>query len=200
MNNNRKIEKVTCMVNGVEFTFVGLPAGYGCEAFWLAETHTTVGQWNAVMPDDRRAGPDDWPVTQVSFEDAWAFCGTLWGLVGAEARLPTNEEFCRALGEEPINLADYAVFGQSECQPVGTKLPNEYGLRGMRGSVWHWLARRKYREGQSQYLRGGSWSDTPIVVRAISRSSSPPTVRYGDVGFRVCCVARPPGDVVSSPN
>jgi formylglycine-generating enzyme required for sulfatase activity len=159
---------------------------------WMAETPTTVAQWNEVMPHDPREGKPDWPVTRVSFEDALAFCAALKSL-GLECSIPTDAQWCRAVGLEPSNLADYAVFNQTAIQPVKTKLPNEFGLYDMRGNVWEWTARRMYREGQWQYLRGGSWASVHFYARAVCRINRHPAARDDGRGFRVVSVVRPVG-------
>jgi formylglycine-generating enzyme required for sulfatase activity len=196
MNNNKEIEQVVFRVNDAEFTFVHLSAGYGCDEMWLAKTHTTVGQWNAIMAEERREEPANWPVTGVSFGDAREFCTQLSKLIGVEFRLPTDAEYCRALGAEPERLEEYAVFGQSECCPVGTKLPNENGLLDMHGLAWHWLGRRTYREGQRQYLRGGAWSFNRFYARAVFRYLEEQTGR-GTIGFRMVADVRPHSEAAS---
>lgn len=164
---------------------VHLPAGFGCDEFWMSETLITVGQWNAVMTANPRQGGNDYPVTQVSFDECLKFAKK----VGAA--LPTDARWCRAVGAEPKNLEDYAVFDTDSLAPVKTKLPNEYGLFDMRGLVWEWIARRKYRDGRSQYLRGGAWFNDLILARAVSRSNYPPAGRYNFIGFRLVSVLRP---------
>jgi formylglycine-generating enzyme required for sulfatase activity len=175
-----------------DLKFVNLPAGFGCEEFWMAKTPTTVAQWNEVMPHDPREGKPDWPVTRVSFEDALAFCAALKSL-GLECSIPTDAQWCRAVGLEPANLEEYAVFSWSAIQPVKTKLPNEFGLYDMRGNVWEHVARRTYREGQWQYLRGCSWADAHLDARAVVRINSHLAGRYNYIGFRVVSVVRPVG-------
>jgi formylglycine-generating enzyme required for sulfatase activity len=194
MNNNREIEQVVFRVNDAEFTFVHLSAGYGCDEMWLAKTHTTVGQWNAIMAEERREEPANWPVTNVNFDDVRKFCARLSRRVGGGFRLPTEAEYCRALGAEPERLEDYAVFGQSECCPVGTKLPNEHGLDDMHGLAWHWLGRRKHNERQPSRLRGGSWGGDHISARAVHSLTCPPSFSYEGLGFRVMADNRPPSE------
>jgi formylglycine-generating enzyme required for sulfatase activity len=52
-----------------------------------------------------------------------------------------------------------------------------------------------YAEGQKskesakwRLLRGGSWSIRPAYCRSAYRGSGRPDGRYGNVGFRVCCL------------
>lgn len=165
----------------VEMKFVHLPAGFGCDQFWMSVTPVTEAQWADVMggkPTTSRK-----PKLEVNFEDAQAFCEKL----GPKYRLPTEFEWCRAVGVEPTNLADYAVFGgQDNCPDVATKLPNEYGLYDMRGLCWEWL------EGDGteiKWLRGGSWSNLSNYCRSAYRNLNELVVRYGNIGFRVVVVA-----------
>lgn len=169
---------------------VTIPAGWGCDAFEIGKYPVTVGEWNAVMPDDPRKGDDRHPVTSVNIEDIDKFITKLNAATGKEYRLPTEIEWCAAVGREPEKLADYAVFNAKSVVPVGTKLPNEYGLYDMRGNAWEWMTTG--RENNRHVLRGGSWFVSNVDARAVYRLVNQPAVRYVDFGFRLFCVVRPP--------
>lgn len=169
---------------------VTIPAGWGCEAFQIGQYPVTVGEWNAVMPDDRRGGDDRHPVTRVNVEDIDKFLVKLNAITGKQYRLPTEIEWCIAVGREPENLADYAVFNAESVAPVGSKLPNEYELYDMRGNVWEWMTTG--RRSNRYVLRGGSFVDNRDLARAVFRYRYLAAVRYHDFGFRLFCVLRPP--------
>ncbi len=168
---------------------IEIPAGGGCEKFMIGKFPVTVREWNAVMESDKRKG-DDWnPVTGVNIEDIGKYIKGLNNLSGMKYRLPTEAEWCWAVGKEPEVLEDYAVFGQSNCPNVGTKLPNEYGLYDMRGLVWEWMTTG--RKGKRYALRGGSWFLSQRYARAAYRNGLHPAVRYFALGFRLVLCLRP---------
>ena len=85
--------------------------------------------------------------------------------------------------------------------PVGSFKPNAFGLRDMQGYIWQWCSDwfdiayyvnspKTDPEGpnerkESRILRGGALSSLPLDCRSARRFGYPPTVRYGDIGFRV---------------
>lgn len=174
----------------IKIETVHVPAGGGCEAFSIGKYPVTVGEWNAVMPDDPRTGDDRHPVTQVNIDDINKFMVAVNAATGREYRLPTEIEWCWACGREPENLADYAVFNAMNIAPVGTKLPNEYGVYDMRGNVWEWMTTG--RENRKYALRGGSFAGDYDDARAVFRYVARPAGRYDLGGFRLFCVLRPP--------
>lgn len=82
---------------------------------------------------------------------------------------------------------------------------NAFGLSDMHGNVWEWcldLWHKNYQgapsngsdwvmggEPDKRILRGGSFGDDPSNCRSASRSWFYPVKGYGDVGFRVACIA-----------
>jgi formylglycine-generating enzyme required for sulfatase activity len=90
--------------------------------------------------------------------------------------------------------------------PVGSFPANPYGLYDMHGNVWEWVEdcyHLSYAsmpdavantgaawisacdEADRRVLRGGSWIDSPRVLRSADRGGSPPDMRYSYVGFRL---------------
>lgn len=174
----------------IKIETVHVPAGWGCDAFNIGKYPVTVGEWNAVMPDDPREGSDRHPVTMVNIEDIDKFLVKLNIMTGGTYRLPTELEWCAAVGREPENLSDYAVFGAKNIAPVGAKLPNEYGAYDMRGNVWESVTTG--RENRKYALRGGSFANLNVGARAVYRNDFLPAVRSYFLGFRLFCVLRPP--------
>lgn len=129
--------------------------------------------WRRPRGPDRPAAADDHPATQVSWNDAAAFCGAAGG------RLPSGAEWVHAArggregspfpwgdrspftGTPPANLFDglfphHPGSGDSfrGLAPVGMFPPNPYGLFDMAGNVWEWV------DGggaDDRRLRGGSF-------------------------------------------
>ncbi len=101
-----------------------------------------------------------YPVEQVSWVDAVAFCGRLSALpaemdAGRRYRLPTEAEWeyaCRAGSTVPFaephgEAADRSGFNVRSDSPTGLKItkvgsypPNSFGLYDMRGNVQEWCA------------------------------------------------------------
>lgn len=167
----------------IPMKLIKLPAGFGCEEFYLAETPVTQAQWHAVMGGELPTQPDH-PRVSLSYGDAKLFCDKASSTYGVTFRLPTELEWCRAVGVEPASefLGDYAVFGQRELCAVKTKLPNEYGLYDMRGLVWEWLAGT---EVVYRVVRGGSWNLNANFCRSAYRVNFHPAYVYDFFGFRV---------------
>ncbi|OGV66304.1 MAG: hypothetical protein A3K19_20030 [Lentisphaerae bacterium RIFOXYB12_FULL_65_16] len=136
-------------------------------------------------------------------------------------RLPTEAEWeyaCRAgatstyfFGDDAQKLAAYAwTKGNANGvpHPVGTKLPNAWGLVDMHGNVQEWCNDfydpGYYKispaanptgpeKGEQRVLRGGGWRSLPKACTAAARGKDSPMnldtcLGYPDYGFR--CVRR----------
>ncbi len=121
-------------------------------------------------------------------------------------RLPSEAEWeyaCRAgtttlfsSGDDRY-LSSYAVYFDSEhkLQPVGSKLPNAWGLFDMHGNVWEWCQDSFLNENESQsdiselsksrVIRGGSYMDDSKSLMAGNRLDASPIVSHQIYGFRV---------------
>ena len=125
------------------------------KAFEMGKTPITQRDWVSVMgslPDADGDYEPEHPITQVSYDDAVRFCEKLSEQTGDIYRLPTEAEWeyaCRAgtttkysFGDDESELENYAHYAKNcgSVQPVGTKLPNPFGLHDMHGLVWEWTS------------------------------------------------------------
>ena len=151
------------------------------------------------------------PVEQVSWNDAVEFCNRLSKSEGVEYRLPTEAEWeyaCRAgattaysFGDDERQLPQYAWYNDNDSEtthPVGELKPNAWGLFDMHGNVWEWC-QDWYGDydlqvvsdptgpasGIRRVLRGGAFGFQPVDVRAANRTHDPPDYRVRHVGFRL---------------
>jgi len=171
----------------------------------------TVRSWREPSFDQK----GDYPVVQVSWNDAKAFCDWLSKKSGKTVVLPTEAQWeyaCRAgsktrfsFGDSDKGIANYAWHAANATgtpHPVGQKKPNAWGLYDMHGNVWEWCADwygpsskegaadpQGPASGDQRVLRGGAWVSNPIACRAAYRVGQAPGFRYYFIGFRVAMPA-----------
>lgn len=155
------------------------------------------------------------PVTQVSWDDAGAFCAWVAKQTGQRVRLPTEAEWEKAArgsdgrtypwgNAEPTDHLCNFNKNVKDTTPVGKYSPQGdslYGCVDMAGNVWEWCADwydgNYYAQspaknptgpviGQGRVLRGGSWDFDATYVRASSRPRYVPVYRYFDLGGFRC--------------
>jgi formylglycine-generating enzyme required for sulfatase activity len=133
------------------------------KGFFMGVMEVTQGQWKAVMannPSYFKNSGDDYPVEEVSWNDAQAFIRSLNRKEGVNKyRLPTEAEWeyaCRAgtttpfytgncISTDEVNYDGHYPMpecpkGQDKNKTVraGSYLPNSFGLYDMHGNVWEW--------------------------------------------------------------
>jgi len=87
----------------------------------------------------------------------------------------------------------YAIYGKNSnesTEPIGSKLPNEWGFYDMSGNVREWCW-DKYNPNNndasaSRVYRGGGWNDDVWCLRSADRYDVSPGFSFYDLGFRVC--------------
>jgi formylglycine-generating enzyme required for sulfatase activity len=195
--------------------------------FYLGVTEVTQEQYEKVMGKNpsyfcktgegankvKEIDTSNFPVEQVTWDDAVEFCKKLSAREGQTYRLPTEAEWeyaCRAgsttrycFGDDESQLDEYAwvaVNSDLHSHSVGKKKPNAWGLHDMHGNVWEWCQdwyeSDYYAEsptadppgpstGSSRVYRGGSWGNLFRNCLSSLRSRDLPAFRLYYLGFRV---------------
>jgi formylglycine-generating enzyme required for sulfatase activity len=187
--------------------------------FALGKFPVTVGEWKECVADkacaDLATGPDDNPVSNVSYDDAQAYLAWLSRVVGKPFRLPSEAEWeYAARGGKPTKFwwGDQMRVGMANCKgcnnagdpvqlmKVGSFQANPFGLFDMGGCVDQWVADNWHKNYQgapadgsawgdadsfTHVIRSGSWKNDASYVRAGSRDHYDARVRYPTHGFRV---------------
>jgi WD40 repeat protein/formylglycine-generating enzyme required for sulfatase activity len=205
--------------------------------FYLGKYEVTQAQYEAVVGQEKNQskfrGPK-LPVDSVSWIEAGVYADRLAKKRGDILlyRLPTEAEWeyaCRGgrASSQPFGIgsgtsltSDQANFNGSlpygsatkgrdwgRVIPVGSYLPNAFGLYDMHGNVWEWCAdwygpypggNAVNPTGQAEgfstkrVLRGGSWKKGGRDCRASTRTQLEPSLRYDDLGFRLARSVKEP--------
>jgi hypothetical protein len=155
---------------------------------------------------------------------AQMYCKWLTAITGRYYRLPTEAEWeyaCRAGTTTALNsgqafsaaaLSDLARYdGNAEAPdgtllfhaPVGSYLPNAWGLYDMHGNVAEWCLDwlgaypetpvtdpAGPAEGDNRIIRGGSWYSISYFCRSAARNAGPVSYSAATIGLRLVCSER----------
>ncbi len=158
---------------------------------------------------ERATPPTGIPVTNISCDEAQAFCNRLSAASQQSYRIPSEAEWeyaCRAGSLSRYSCGDSidstrAAFALASGPiPVGTFPPNSFGLYDMHGNVREWTADlwhdsydltpqdgRPALDGHSSMsiVRGGGWRDSAPMLRSAARMRATRSIRADVIGFRV---------------
>jgi WD40 repeat protein/formylglycine-generating enzyme required for sulfatase activity/tRNA A-37 threonylcarbamoyl transferase component Bud32/tetratricopeptide (TPR) repeat protein len=181
-----------------------------------SRTHVPQVSWaspGAAKADSPPPG-DDYPVTQITWNDAVAFCEWLGRKEGVTYRLPTEAEWeyaCRAGTTTNYHVGDTATSEHanvrsagSPCQlvPGGHHPVNAFGLHDMHGSLrewchdwyapWYYVGSPPENPlgpgvGKDRVVRSGSFWDHATQAKSYHRAHFQPSCRFFHTGFRVVC-------------
>ena len=183
------------------------------EPYYIAAFEITQKQWEAIMNRGIKIEEGgNFPITNVSWNDAVLFCEKLSQLTGKKYQLPTEEQWeyaaldgktiekCYSGGSNIDKVAWYSLNSEGEVHPVGLKKPNKLGLYDMSGNVYEWCVDnyisyiKKYKSeykseiGNYKVLRGGCWNDNASKCRATYRTYEISSCANNKIGFRVVCM------------
>ena len=168
--------------------------------------------WNTDIGFDTEQ-TDEYPVVNVSWNDAAAFCQWLSKKEGVNYRLPAEAEWefiCRAgsLARFSFGNDDSLLESHAWCylagnvgrntNPVGQKKANAFGLFDLHGNVmelchdWYGSYTRAPAvdplgpsQGSDRVIRGGAFDIRPMNVRSTYRLTFPQTQCNASSGFRI---------------
>lgn len=143
-------------------------------------------------PDDEGWGRGQRPVINISVKDAEKFCKWL----GPNYRIPSIVEWEYACSSgtdtkyytgNTLTTIDANYNGNStrgvyrqKTLPVGSFLPNSYGLQDMYGNVAEYVI-----YDNSVYAVGGSWDSNPEACEPIARKKVSEIIGNNAIGFRI---------------
>ncbi len=180
--------------------------------FWMGMFEVTQKQYKELMGENPSLFQgEDLPVEQVSYNDAVEFCKIFSKKYNVNARLPFEAEWeyaCRAGTSstyywnfnDKIDYCWYDRNSKERTHPVGTKLPNAWGLHDMSGNVKEWCYDyyddqyysispetnpKGPKQGDMRVVRGGSWDDDKNCIRSAYRNWLVAFRQSGSCGFRV---------------
>jgi formylglycine-generating enzyme required for sulfatase activity len=138
----------------------------------------------------------DHPVTDVSFDDAVAFCDWAAGELGRPVRLPTGDDWeAAARGHDGRPWPWGHTFDAERCacaesgwgwtvpvtaHPAGA---GPFGAEQLAGNVWEWVSDRT--PDGWRIVRGGSWLDHAWGLRASRALPADPRRGTPTTGFRI---------------
>jgi sulfatase modifying factor 1 len=192
------------------------------KGFKISKTEVTVKQYRQFCKESGKAMPtsptwgwqDNYPIVNVSWYDAVAYCDWLSDKLGSLCALPTEAEWEYAArggkvsngfkfsgGQSLTGLGWFADNSNEQTQAVATKKANELGLYDMSGNVLEWC--RDWYDGSYyanspssnpkgpstgsiRVLRGGSWDrEYASSCRVAARYAHTAADHTEVFGFRV---------------
>lgn len=190
--------------------------------FFMSKYPVTQEQYKAITgANPSMFKGDQLPVENVSWNNAVSFCEELAIKTGKSYTLPSETQWeyaCRAgtgtafyfgdsINSDLVNYNGNYSYGlvhkqnfRQKTVPVGSLMPNAYGLYDMHGNVYEWCLddwHSNYngapdnqnpwfsRSSRWKVVRGGSWNTSPQDCRSTSRSLHMADSAYGDIGFRL---------------
>lgn len=183
--------------------FLDAEDGYSNPAWWEEEDRSRKEE-----PGQQLWSFANYPVINVSWYDALAYCRWLSARLNLDIRLPTEWEWQWAAagntqqdypwaGAWKPARANSREAGIGRTAAVGLYLwgCSPFGVDDMAGNVWEWCLNlydqpsdTSLSTSEARVLRGGSWRyDPEDSARASARNYDHPGHRLYNLGFRVLC-------------
>jgi formylglycine-generating enzyme required for sulfatase activity len=206
--------------------------------FYIGKYEVTQAEWKAVMGAENNPSEfkgDNLPVTNISWDDITSEDGFIAKLnvqTGRTYRLPTEAEWEYAVrGGHPEYEFSGAHFDIEDAwyngnlpegttpqpQPVGGKLPNDFGLYDMSGNVREWV-QDNYLSSYNSFtdpqidptgpepteqgykvVRDGSWYDLMANSLVVGRGGTLPGNYFNYLGFRLALTIPDPATPTAKP-
>lgn len=179
-------------------------------AFAIGRYPVTNADWDLFVSETARVieprGRPRAPVVHVSWLEAQQYVHWLSGKTGYRYRLLTAEEWefaCRAgvatefatghnINRWQANYDGSQTYrGSIEGERLGhltdthTYPANMFGAHDMHGNAWEWVSDIKAQAQHVALAKGGSFRDSPVLLRCDSVVRHPQDARFDNVGFRV---------------
>lgn len=137
-------------------------------------------------------GQDRYPVVNVSYDEAMAYCDWLGSQDAKHSyRLPSEYEWILAAGHMPKDVNMNANFVEKGLTSVDAYAASKGNCGGIDfwGNSWEWTSTQN---ASGQYIvKGGSWDSSRDACRSeYSDDARDASGRYANVGFRVVRVDR----------
>jgi formylglycine-generating enzyme required for sulfatase activity len=183
-------------------------------SFRMGESEITIAEWLDVIgelpagyPDDFSCSEDECPITNITWDEASAFCHQVGDRLPTEAEWEyaaragtTTPYYCGELEACLENVAWYQGNSGEVSHPIGDLIPNEFGFFDMLGNVSEWVndwySPMYYDEspneepagllfnGMFKIMRGGNRGSTYWDLRAGARNTLRPFDLADYIGFR----------------
>jgi hypothetical protein len=155
-----------------------------------------------------KTGKGSYPVQYASALDAEAFAAWRSSTYGGTYRLPTEQEWEKAAGWDPLqsklwtygfqsNAIDCTRCNYNNCKgvPMAVGFYNGvnagtvnsysyYGCYDMSGNLWEWTS--SMYDGSNRVIRGGGWGTDASSCAVTYRNNDAPSYRDNYLGFRLC--------------
>lgn len=164
------------------------------ENIYIAPTPVTNKEWAEYDKDfSYKKGEENFPVVNISLNDAINYCNWLSSKDSHLYRLPTEDEWEMAAGHMPKD-ADFNCGEGDELKPVDAYKQTLGACGGIDfwGNCWEWtstIRTNKTHKSDSSNInavKGGSWDSPRMSCRTEYREEGRNADgRYANVGFRV---------------
>lgn len=177
------------------------------DTIFIAEHEVTQKEWSLFCKQKNvlfSASNPDYPVTNITWNEANEYCDWLSAKTGELFRLLTEDEWTFALGKIPSSKLDEFSWAyepnkntELHLHSVKSKKPNFFGLFDMLGNASEWTM-DWYRDntvkvitndddiGDFKLVIGCNYENEMFLCKEILKKSFEPTYAKDTIGFRIC--------------